>query len=189
MGVQTQFGTTGHFWSWGRFQCRLKFKLIRIIPGRDIQPCPFKSGCHIVHGFCLLSTMDVVSAVASIATLVDLTTTVIGYIKSAKEAGEERKKLLRETSGTLNFLVLLKNRAEEKEWANTLRIIALPNGPVQQFRIALQRLASKLSPVGGVKSLGKPLTWYFQKEEINEILSSIERQKSLFSLALENDHM
>jgi len=133
--------------------------------------------------------MEVVGAVASIVALVELATTVIGYIKSTKEAGEERKKLLRETTGTLNFLVLLKNQAEEKEWANTLRIIALPKGPVEQFRIALERLASKLSPVGGVKSVGKALTWYFQKDEINEILSTIERQKSLFILALENDHM
>src|SRR5271169_6592143 len=133
--------------------------------------------------------MEVVGAVASIVALVELATTVIGYIKSTKEAGEERKKLLRETTGTLNFLVLLKNQAEEKEWANTLRIIALPNGPVEQFRIALERLASKLSPTGGVKGVGNTLTWYFQKDEINEILSTIERQKSLFNLALENDHM
>jgi hypothetical protein len=133
--------------------------------------------------------MDVVGAVASIATLIELATTVIGYIKSTKEAGEQCKKLLRETSGTLNFLILLKNQAEEKEWANTLIIITRPNGPVEQFRIALERLASKLSPTGGVKSVGKVLTWYFQKEEINEILSTIERQKSLFILALQNDHM
>jgi hypothetical protein len=133
--------------------------------------------------------MDVVGAVASIVTLIELATTVIEYIKNTKEGGEERKKLLREASGTLNFLVLLKNQAEEKEWAHTLRIIALPKGPMEQFRIALERLASKLSPVGGIRSAGKALTWYFRKEEVSEILAIIERQKSLFVLALENDHM
>jgi hypothetical protein len=85
--------------------------------------------------------------------------------------------------------VLLKNQAEEKEWANTLKVIVQPNGPAEQFRIALERLASKLSTVGVVRSAGKALTWYFQKGEINAILSIIERQKSLFVLALENDHM
>jgi hypothetical protein len=69
-------------------------------------------------------------------------TTVIGYIKSTKEAGEERKKLLQEASSTLNFLVLQKNKAAGNEWANTLRIVTLPNGPVDGVGAACIKVES-----------------------------------------------
>jgi hypothetical protein len=33
------------------------------------------------------------------------------------------------------------------------------------------------------------LTWPFQKEEVGDILGLIERQKMMFSLALQNEHL
>jgi hypothetical protein len=65
----------------------------------------------------------------------------------------------------------------------------MPKGPLEQFKGALEQLASRLEPSKGVKKVGRALTWPFQTEEIKEILSTIERQKSLFDLALQNDHM
>ena len=60
---------------------------------------------------------------------------------------------------------------------------------MEQFKRALEQLASRLEPSKGPKMVGKALAWPFQTEEIKEILSTIERQKSLFDLALQNDHM
>jgi hypothetical protein len=46
-----------------------------------------------------------------------------------------------------------------------------------------------LIPQKGLKKLSKALCWPFEKGEIKDILGTIERQKSLFSLALQNDNM
>jgi hypothetical protein len=61
-----------------------------------------------------------------------------------------------------------------------MRTITAPNGPLEQFKISLERLASKA---------GKALVWPFQKGEVNDVLVAIERQKSCFILAQQNDHM
>jgi hypothetical protein len=47
----------------------------------------------------------------------------------------------------------------------------------------------KLSPRGRVQQVAQALKWPFDKAEVNEVLGTTERLKSLFSLALQNDHM
>jgi hypothetical protein len=125
----------------------------------------------------------------SIITLVQFTGTVIGYINDVKGASEERKRILDELSSTHYLLFLLKDKAEAKEWGDTIKSLAIPKGPLEQFKDALERLASKLAPAEGLKKVGRALTWPFQKDDVKYILSTIERQKSLFSLALQNDHV
>lgn len=73
--------------------------------------------------------------------------------------------------------------------ASTLQSLNVPNGPFEQFRTALECIASKLAPAKSWKKLGKALKWPFEKEEIQITLNTIERQKALFSLARQNDHI
>ena len=88
---------------------------------------------------------------------------------------------------------MLKDTAEqvqqEQRSLTALATLSAPNGPLEQLKSALQELASRLAPAHGVRRVGKALSWPFSKSEINAILERIERQKSVFSLALENDHM
>lgn len=65
----------------------------------------------------------------------------------------------------------------------------MPKGPLEQFKAALEQLASKLASVKGLKKVEKNLIWPFQEQEVTEILSTIERQKSLFALIVINDHV
>ena len=83
----------------------------------------------------------------------------------------------------------IKEAEGDDTWSASLRSLKTPGGPLEQFRVELQRVACKLERVAGVKKFGKAITWPFQKEEVKEILSTIERQKSLFSLALESCNM
>lgn len=56
----------------------------------------------------------------------------------------------------------------------------------------LIKLASRLAQHNKkkkLKELGRNLTWPFRKEEIKSLLSALERQKSLFNLALQNDSL
>lgn len=71
----------------------------------------------------------------------------------------------------------------------TIKPLNLPGGPLDKFKIILEQLALKLKPVEGAKKVGRALKWPFQKGEINEILNTLERQKTLFNLALQNDHV
>ena len=138
--------------------------------------------------------MDPLSISASITALLQLTSTVIQYLNGVKGAPEDRRTIFSELAGVNEILLILQDEAEQAkqgdQWSSTLCSLNVAEGPLDQFRRALERLASKLAPPAtGFKKLGKAITWPFQKEEIKEILGSIERQKSLLNLARQNDHV
>ena len=60
---------------------------------------------------------------------------------------------------------------------------------MEQFNEAIEELTRKLKPESGVKKFGKALLWTLDKNEINNILSKIERLKSRVGLALQEDQL
>src|SRR5438046_4016665 len=138
---------------------------------------------------------DPLSITAGIIAVLQLAQRVIQYIVDAKDASDNRNKILTEITSARSLLFLLKDKANNSkaQWDNTfyenLKALDGPNGALEQFKHALERLASKLRPREGLKKLSKSVTWPFEKSEIRSILDAIERQKYLFILALQNDHM
>ncbi|KAL6715324.1 hypothetical protein ACLMJK_007590 [Lecanora helva] len=65
--------------------------------------------------------------------------------------------------------------------------LAALNGPLSQLKTTLERLIAKVKPVQGLKKAGRALIWPLKKSEVQEILGSLERQKSLLILALQNE--
>ena len=138
--------------------------------------------------------MDPLSISASITALLQLTSTVIQYLNDVKGAPEDRRRILSELASVNGILFILQDHADKARqgdpWSSTLQSLNVPEGPLDQFRRALERLSSKLaSPATRLKKWGKAVIWPFQKEEIREILGTIERQKALLNLARQNDHM
>ena len=137
--------------------------------------------------------MDPLSISASISTVLQLTGTVIQYLNLVKGAPEDRQRLLLELCNVSSILYILEDQASQAQqgdaWSSTLLSLNGPNGPIKQFKTALERLEVKLRPVEGLRKVFKAIAWPFQKEEIIEILNVIERQKTLFNLARQNDHM
>lgn len=137
--------------------------------------------------------MDPLSISASIAAVLQLTGTVIQYLNLVKGAPEDRQRLLLELCNISSMLYVLEDQASQEQqghaWSSTLLSLNGPNGPIEQFKTALERLEKKLRPVEGLRKLVKAIAWPFQKEEIIEIINVIERQKTLFNLARQNDHM
>ena len=137
--------------------------------------------------------MDPLSIPASIIAVLQLTGTVIQYLNTMKGAPKDRQRILSELCNANIMLCVLQDQASQAQqgnaWSSTLLSLNKPNGPIEQFKIALERLETKLAPVGGLRKVGKAIAWPFQKEEIEEILNVIERQMSLFNLARQNDHM
>lgn len=133
---------------------------------------------------------DPLSISASIIAVLQMTGTVIQYLNDVKGASDDVRSILIEISNTSGLLYSLRDPvAVDESWLTTVKSLAAPSGPLEQFKSALEDLIVKLSPAVGLKNLGKKIIWPFQKGEVKEILGKIERQKMLFSLALQNDNM
>lgn len=136
---------------------------------------------------------DPLSITASIIAVLQLTTTVTGYLKDAQGGSDERLRLRDEIRNTVCVLEMLKDRAEEAElqdkWAQSLRSLNSQNGPLTQFSETLELLVSKLAPKDRLRQIVQTLKWPLDKTEFVSVLNSLERQKTLFTLALQCDHM
>lgn len=137
--------------------------------------------------------VDPVGVTGLIIAILGLSQTVTQFLGDIKNASGDRIRLLCEIASVSGLLSILKDQAQQAEstdpWRTTIACLDVPRGPLEQFKVALEQLASRLAPTKGLENIGKTLTWPFQKQEVKEILNTIERLKSLFALALDNDHM
>ncbi|KFZ25020.1 hypothetical protein V502_00512 [Pseudogymnoascus sp. VKM F-4520 (FW-2644)] len=138
--------------------------------------------------------MDPLSVTASIIAIVQLTSVIIGYLNDVKDASNDRAQCSIEISNVSNLLVKLIYRLGEASsndgWYTEVQVLAAANGPIDQYRNSLEQLQSKFTSAAssGLKKIGGALTWKFCKEEVTNILTRIERLKSLTQIALEMDH-
>jgi hypothetical protein len=118
------------------------------------------------------------------------------YVIAVKGAPDEQKRLRDEVGSVCFPLRRLRGLATEDspcaEFLETTRTLALPNGPLEQFKICLTRILEKTkgsSSTNKYKVAGSALSWPFKKAEVSELIATLERYKSIFNLALQNDHM
>lgn len=137
--------------------------------------------------------MDPVTAVslaASIVQLIDATTKTIRYLNDVKDAPKERSRLALEATRLLVLLTDLRYKVDEARATNPLlTAVASLREPLEQFKEAIETLKRKLKPKAGLGKLGTALLWSLDKKEIDDILSQIERLKSLIGLALQRDQL
>ena len=136
--------------------------------------------------------MDPLSLTASIIAVLQLSGTVISYLNDVKEASKDSYSILLEVSSVTGLLYTLRSLIETDKgdgYLDVARSLAVPYGPLDQFKTTLEKLSKQLQPATGVRKAARVLKWPFKKEEVKELLSTIERQKTLFSLALQNDQV
>ena len=130
---------------------------------------------------------DPLSVIGGIAAIVQISTAVVSLIKSAKDASSDRQKVLAEINATTALCQTLNDYVEIngiESWADTFRTLnRTDNGPLSQFKQCLEYLHGKLNTKGAT------LKWPFNKQSVQDILTTIERQKSLINLALTNDNL
>ncbi|RWA06648.1 hypothetical protein EKO27_g8459 [Xylaria grammica] len=132
-------------------------------------------------------------ASSSIVQLIKTTAQVIEYVNDVKNAPTERAQLARHASSLLALLNDLRYRVEEAKsspepWLLSHRKLDVEQGPLDQLRDQMERLATKLKPsTRHLKTMRKALTWTLDKNEIEAVLTQIERVKALVTLALQND--
>ncbi|SJL14339.1 uncharacterized protein ARMOST_17795 [Armillaria ostoyae] len=127
---------------------------------------------------------------SSIITLIEISHTIVGYLKDVKEAPKERDKLSKELStleiylGTVNQLTRIAD-ADDPWLATTQRL----SGPFVQLGLLLQDLKKKLEPASdGIGKMKQRLLWRFSKENVEDALKKIERIKTLVIVAVQHDH-
>jgi hypothetical protein len=137
--------------------------------------------------------MDGLSNVASIIAVLQLTGSVIGYLNDVKDAPKECQQCTIEASNIQNLLINLRYRLEQGQagdpWFTAVRALNIENGPLDQYKQALEQLRSRVEIQDGVQKVKRRLLWKFSKEEVASILARMERLNSLVNIALEMDHL
>jgi hypothetical protein len=137
--------------------------------------------------------MDPLSITVSVLTLLQLTEKVIKYARQIKDAPRERIRVLQEASGLLGLLITLKSLVDDCDpqdpWLQATSRLATSNGPLDQYKSALENLIGKIMPGDGLRKIGQALVWKLTKEDISNLSSQIERVKSLIDIALGMDDM
>jgi len=108
--------------------------------------------------------MDPLSVTASIIAIIQLTSVIIGYLNDVKDASKDRARCAIEVSNVSALLVTLRYRLDEASsndgWYVEVQALAAVNGPIDQYRSALEQLQSKLTSTttSGLKKIGSTLS-------------------------------
>ena len=137
--------------------------------------------------------MDPLSVTASIIAVLQLSAKVLSYLNDVKDASKDRAECAVEASSLYSLLLNLRFRLEggdaSQPWYVAVRALAVENGPLDQFKQALQTLQARMTDGGRLKKAGDALMWKFKKEEVAGILARMERLKTLVEIALQMDHL
>ena len=136
--------------------------------------------------------MDPVSITASIISILQLATTLTGYLNSVRNATAEQREVAIEASNLYGLLTSLRFRVETARsadpWFQQVRLLGLKNGPLDQLKDTLETMIRKLSSSSRKRDqIKSALMWNFTKSEVEEVLKRMERLKSLITCALTND--
>lgn len=70
---------------------------------------------------------------------------------------------------------------------SSIASLAGDHGPLALFQQILEEIVAKLAPQDRLRRLTQPFRWPFDKKEIVELVSTLERLKTRFTLILQND--
>jgi hypothetical protein len=137
--------------------------------------------------------MDGLSVAASIIAVLQLTGAVIGYLNDVKDAPKECQQCAIEASNLqsllINLLYQLNQGQTGDRWYTAVRALNVENGPLDQYKQALEQLRSKVEIQDGIQKVKRRLLWKFSKEEVTSILARMERLKTHVSFALQMDQL
>jgi ankyrin repeat domain-containing protein 50 len=141
--------------------------------------------------------MDGISAAASIIAVIQISGQVINlcrtYYSGVRGAKMDIQRLREEITSLQTVLTKVADLANAPDAAklSTLDLLNQPDGPAQQCLTELITLAAKLNPGQGkdtMKQFGlRALKWPFSSKDVDKTITTIERHKATFNLALAAD--
>lgn len=135
---------------------------------------------------------DPLGTTASIIALLQLTKTIVNYVREVKDGSEDRVRLRDSILSTVSIMEMLKFRFEDARTEGveaSLESKMNVKAPLKELKRILEDLAAKLTSASKRERVIQTIKWPFEKKEVNVLLSSIETQKSFFGLAIQNEHM
>lgn len=136
--------------------------------------------------------MDPLSITAGIINIIQLTSDIIKWLNDVKGASKDRAQCAIDASNLYPLLLTLRFRLEESScedpWYGEVKALGLEDGPLDQYRQALELLQTKLGGWDRFR-MGKAVVWNISKGEVASIFSRMERLKTLILIALEMDHL
>ena len=129
---------------------------------------------------------------ASIAAILKLSNDVLRCLGNAKDASEGRRQCALELIDLYSILYQLDFRQQKgpasHRWLAAVRELTVENGPLDQFKEALEMLHDNLTKGGRLKQVDEALVRKFKKEEFATILGRMQRLTTQFEIALHVDH-
>ena len=137
--------------------------------------------------------MDPLSVTASVIAILQLTGAVITQLNDVKNAPKECQQCTIEACNLQSLLICLRYRLEQGQkgdpWFTTVRTLNVKNGPLDQYKRALEQLQSKVDVGNSANRIKRRLVWKFSKAEVAEILARMERLKTHVNIVLNNDDL
>lgn len=136
-------------------------------------------------------------ATASILQVLDTTTKAtlkaMKYLKEVRNAPREVAQLVREAASLVALLEGLRHNVStetaDSSWPSALSFRDTMQGPIEQFKEAMEELTSKLKPQIKSNKLGRMMVWPFDQKDIQAVLERLKRLEILMTLALQKDQM
>ena len=141
---------------------------------------------------------ELLGTITTVISLVQTTQQVLAYLRDVKDAPKECRRLIAEISSVRAIATVLEETLREAQdagdssWAVASKVLDRDDGPVKTLNATLTKIETFLQKQvsgGKVKQFRKSLLWPSKREDAEGHLYTIERQKSLLTLALENDHL
>ncbi len=140
---------------------------------------------------------DPLSTVANVLAVLKLAVAATEYIKDVKRGSTDRLRLRDELRSATCLLEMLKDRIDDSEDAaegdaealkpSSIASLSGEDGPLALFKRVLEEIIAKLAPQDSFRRLSQPFTWPFDKKDIAELISTLERLKGHFNLVIQND--
>jgi len=129
---------------------------------------------------------DPLSITASIVAVVQISSIILKSLGNLKDTPGDLRRLRRELDGLQSVLLPALERLKRHEEDMAMIQLLNAHAPLEEFRILLEHLKKKLASVVNLNKARRAVAWQFQKGEFKSILGTIERQKTLFVLALQS---
>ncbi|KAJ5597420.1 hypothetical protein N7537_007504 [Penicillium hordei] len=133
--------------------------------------------------------MDPLSLTTGIISLLVISNKVTQYISNLKDASEQRQKILNELLLMTGCLTILKVNAEKMELLpQAFLSLCGEDGILYQLKDCLQTLWDRLQPGVGFRRFTRRVRWPFRKDEVDDLLRTMERYKTILVLVLQSDN-
>lgn len=139
--------------------------------------------------------MEGLGVAASIIAVLQLTGKLVSYLNDVKDAPKERTRCAREASGFYSMLVTLRYDLEDcdpaEPWFQAMRSLGSLGGPLDSMKVLLEALVEKIDNETDTtrRKFKGMIVWKFDKEEIANLLTRLERLRAMVQLALQRDHL